>query len=833
MSLPIEGTPGYSSAKVAIPRLKRPEQQIVSSSKLPRARSETVNKACTRCRKRSGLHSVLVRDSDHKDKVLRAMTKNEQLTSLLKEARGDLDGELAHRIDDLLLKYEGDTPPATPSVSMRAMEKRPRSSSDDTEFDSQHPDENQVSASVGSNEDLDFLDEDLLGQQGSTISGYMGRNSQMQWMRTLEQKLNEPEAEPADLPFAPPGKGQKAIDKRAHALHQRQARSSSKLRVSLAQCYFYLDEEDIDAFDDVDADDYPPVETAERLTEIYKEAVHAPFRILEDAFFQQLRTFYEMVQRGNVPMASSRWKAVMNMLFAIGARFSHLIGADWQAGDRDHLIYMSRAVKSLELKKFQQWTCAPDSHIIQATGLLSFYYMFLGHVGRAWYMIGMSLRHAQAAGLHLRNENASMPLEKKKAISHTWWALHSIECIITSITGRPRVVDEKDCTTPLPKRFSEVNSRRKKPSTAAFRSRPGSTTSASPTTSDQPHENVEPTDKVISLDTFLDSWIHLDIIQHSILSTLYSAGAAVHSWKHMQGEITALTTKLDEWALKALPRGLQGTSPTVDPKRPREDILLYLYYQSARICVSRPCLCRLDKRIGGQSDESEQFNERTADACIQAALDLARGLPEATTPHWFYEKGCWWSGVHILMQAITVLLLELEQGKSRLSEDPLDITICVGKITRWLIVLKTVDSVAGSAYEKVRNLLSKCDQFSRRLVPGPWIDEIMQPTEHEQTFFENTGAHFSLDTGSRNFADMPYSSIPFGNGYNTTTDDSTLSISNLEDPLHYHSDGFQFSQSQFPLFYVNNFATLFDQDTNYGFADNFNVGEWDPTDSQQ
>jgi hypothetical protein len=299
------------------------------------------------------------------------MTKNEQLTSLLKEARGDLDGELAHRIDDLLLKYEGDTPPATPSVSMRAMEKRPRSSSDGTEFDSQHPDENQVSASVGSNEDLDFLDEDLLGQHGSTISGYIGRNSQMQWMRTLEQKLNEPEAEPDDLPFAPPGKDQNAIDKRAHALHQRQARSSSKLRVSLAQCYFYLDEEDIDAFDDVDADDYPPVETAERLTEIYKEAVHAPFRILEDAFFQQLRTFYEIVQRGSVPMASSRWKAVMNMLFAIGARFSHLIGAGWQAGDRDHLIYMSRAVKALELEKFQQWTCAPDSYIIQVSCLHS------------------------------------------------------------------------------------------------------------------------------------------------------------------------------------------------------------------------------------------------------------------------------------------------------------------------------------------------------------------------------------------------------------------------------------------------------------------------------
>jgi hypothetical protein len=272
---------------------------------------------------------------------------------------------------------------------------------------------------------------------------------------------------------------------------------------------------------------------------------------------------------------------------------------------------------------------------------------------RAWYLIGISLRHAQAAGYHLRNENSSMSRDKKKGIAQTWWALHSIECILTSITGRPRAVDAKDCTAPLPKTFSEVKSKRKKSTTTAFRSRSKSTPSDSPTASDHPHAYVEPTENVITLDDFLDSWIHLDIIQHNILSNLYSAGTAMHSWKHMQGEITALTAKLDEWALQALPRGLYGTSTAADPTQPREHILLYLYYQSARICVSRPCLCRLDKRIAGQSDKSEQFNEKTADACIQAALEVARCLPEPTTPQWFYENGCWWSGVHIRKSCLT------------------------------------------------------------------------------------------------------------------------------------------------------------------------------------
>jgi hypothetical protein len=41
-------------------------------------------------------------------------------------------------------------------------------------------DEAHVSSSVGTNEDLDFLGEDALGDLGLSETGYMGRNSQIQ-----------------------------------------------------------------------------------------------------------------------------------------------------------------------------------------------------------------------------------------------------------------------------------------------------------------------------------------------------------------------------------------------------------------------------------------------------------------------------------------------------------------------------------------------------------------------------------------------------------------------------------------------------------------------------
>jgi hypothetical protein len=40
----------------------------------------------------------------------------------------------------------------------------------------------------------------------------------------------------------------------------------------------------------------------------------------------------------------------MNLLFAIGAKCSHLIGAQCRGDERDHLVYMARAVNLLGLK---------------------------------------------------------------------------------------------------------------------------------------------------------------------------------------------------------------------------------------------------------------------------------------------------------------------------------------------------------------------------------------------------------------------------------------------------------------------------------------------------
>ena len=251
-------------------------------------------------------------------------------------------------------------------------------------------------------------------------------------------------------------------------------------------------------------------------------------------------------------------------------------------------------------------------------------------------MIGIALRHAQAAGLHLRHEDPSMSPKRKKALAQIWWSLYSIECVLTCITGRPRTVSAIDCTVPPPgAKGTELDSSSRETTTsAAIRQASESSTG----------ESMIKT----SVDPFDVAYVRIDILMDKILSGLYSAQKSAKSWKAAQKEIASLSDDLEAWALHSLVRGpATATAATSESNLSREQVLLYIYYHNAKICITRPCLCRLDLRIKGQSEQSTRFNQKSAEACIGAALDLTSMLPDPPDPVWFYGHGPWWCAVHI------------------------------------------------------------------------------------------------------------------------------------------------------------------------------------------
>lgn len=79
----------------------------------------------------------------------------------------------------------------------------------------------------------------------------------------------------------------------------------------------------------------------------------------------------------------------------------------------------------------------------------------------------------------------------------------------------------------------------------------------------------------------------------------------------------------------------------------REQLLLQMYYWSTKILITRPCLCRTERRIKNESDKSAQFNSDMADTCVNSARALTALFPDKPGPSFIYERAPWWSVVHI------------------------------------------------------------------------------------------------------------------------------------------------------------------------------------------
>lgn len=268
------------------------------------------------------------------------------------------------RIQDALQNIQDDLPTATtPSQISLGKRQKPPSS---TEEDDHAPGEAKDPASVGSNEDVDLLDEDLLRDRASRETGYVGRNSEVQWLRSLQREIDRPGGEPSDLPHGPPGGSSSAIAQRTEALHERQRANRAIPSHPVNESTFYLDTDSIELDVEVDPYECPSVDVAEKLFDCYVSTVDKSFPIAPSNFDKQFRKYCEAVKEGHPYQLPPMWLAMLNLVWAIGAKYSHLINAEWRGHERDHLVYMTRAVRLLGLKENVSILSAPDLDIIQA-----------------------------------------------------------------------------------------------------------------------------------------------------------------------------------------------------------------------------------------------------------------------------------------------------------------------------------------------------------------------------------------------------------------------------------------------------------------------------------
>lgn len=211
-------------------------------------------------------------------------------------------------------------------------------------------------------ESLDLLDEDLHINDRARATGFVGRNSEMQWLKTVAMAQSE------------------RTDEETGAFQQRRG-SYAPNSEQVSSYSFWTDGENVDVDFFVDPYELPPLEIAEKLLGCYMSKVHDSFPILPRKTFEdQFRKYFAALQNGNAPRLSPKWQAILNLVFAIGAKYSHMIEASWRADERDHLIYQARA-RAFSLND-STMTSHSDVPQIQSLGLLAFYWLSVGQVSR-------------------------------------------------------------------------------------------------------------------------------------------------------------------------------------------------------------------------------------------------------------------------------------------------------------------------------------------------------------------------------------------------------------------------------------------------------------------
>lgn len=551
-----------------------------------------------------------------RDRLKSATSKNKDLAQLLRELSFRVDSIDRALINEALETHEDDTASTT---SVNSMKRRKT----ETQEDEGRGNSPRLAAPTtdpsGAGERSANVKEDLLRSREARELGYVGQGAEVYWLHSLQDNVGTEEPNIHG--------GGPRITPSIHAPRL----------VGTSDASFYLDSQSAELDIEVDPYEMPTFEHAERLLSCYMKTVHKSFPILQPEFVDQLRRYFTALHTGNKFTVSSPWLAIVNIVFAIGARYSHLVRAEWQEEERDHLVYLKRALGLLGPWPF---AAAPDLAMIQVFGLLSFYYQAIGLVNRAWVMIGVSVRLALTLGLHLRNDDPKTSAPRKEVLLRIWWSLHAIECLLSAINGRPCMLSREDCTVPLP-----VDSSNKEPYSAS-----SSDWSSSLSEGESPwltFSNVQGNNSPLRQPhSYLDAHLTIGLINQKLLSLLYSPQAVRQSWDHVKITVPALLRELEEWRRVALPEERLSRQTYLGVADKRGLVLLRFYYSSTKILITRPCLCRVGRKRRGSNPLSTDFDQNTADECVEAALDLTRLLLDEPDPIKLYEEGPWWSIAH-------------------------------------------------------------------------------------------------------------------------------------------------------------------------------------------
>ncbi|GAB1208666.1 hypothetical protein APSETT445_007417 [Aspergillus pseudonomiae] len=224
-------------------------------------------------------------------------------------------------------------------------------------------------------------DEDFNRDHFTRATGFIGKSSEISWLQMLS----------------------KYVDSGCEVCHPVSGISSPALTSycdgPIASSNYHLDDFDMPTIERLDTFELPSKDTATKLFNAYLSSVHPSFPIIGiSTFASQFQAFFNnpSLKPGN------KWLAILNLIFAIGARYAHLTNAEWRRDRDDHYSYFIRA-RNMSLEG--QLLHHSDLQQLQVEGLASFYMLSSGHMNRT--KIGITkpcLRRIESSALGDKSE---------------------------------------------------------------------------------------------------------------------------------------------------------------------------------------------------------------------------------------------------------------------------------------------------------------------------------------------------------------------------------------------------------------------------------------------
>jgi hypothetical protein len=559
------------------------------------------------------------------------------------------------------------------------------------------------------------VDEDINRDESTRAAGYCGQNSEIAWMRRLGDGVAEENRQQSTAALQ--------SDSTSETLCHPQ--DTIARDIPMAMMNYHLDDLNIPISEDIDIFAVPPREVADEYFNAYMTFVHPIFSaVRKPAFTSQYQQFFDRLAR-----PPRKWLGILNMIFAIGCCCSERMGLAIASHEND-LVFLSRAWKlSLESDTLLEHT---DLQQTQLEFLIAVYLLCLGQVNRASRFSGLALQSALSLGINLRLTDDRTHNASKEARCRLWWSIYSLEHYLTSMHGRVSGVGESLCSgsAPIPveeqyfeqpdvqRLFRDHRFREAQLRATLFESNTQSTQTSSTWTS-----QCNPSSSLLFY--YL---VDLALISQSVLNKIHSIEGMREGTSQIEYRLQKYSSLMDRW-LSKLPSNYQFTMPSPspwnlnhpkldNPSAPyvRECVCLAMTYFSARITLCRPCFSHKHSENTQNPDGSRtSLRSDMAKQCFQAACALISILPETPDVSWLAKVTPWWSVLHFLMQATTILLLGLSRASGPhtpmsglLSEDDLGAAINeTRKAFLWIHAMAASDPASRRAFLLIEGAMSK------------------------------------------------------------------------------------------------------------------------------